>query len=101
MSTNNEPWVKTASDAYEDCIVGNRDGLISLKASIDEAISEKSASPTYKSDFISVVCTEDDWDTAEDSNLPKWQEFLFKTGVFIWLGLLPLLGIGLVISWFW
>jgi hypothetical protein len=92
--------VKTASDVYEDCIVGNRDGLVLLKESIDLAIAENSASPSYKSDFISVVCTEQPWDETEEATLPKWQEWGFRSVVLPWLGVLPLLGIGLIFSWF-
>lgn len=89
-----EPWVKIASDVYEECIVGNREGLRLLKESIDLAIAEKSASPTYKSDFASVVCTDEEWGAAEESKLPKWQERSFKFVALLWLGVLPLLGIG-------
>ncbi|MBE0368415.1 hypothetical protein [Pseudoalteromonas aurantia] len=99
MSTEQVPWVKTASETYEDCIVGNREGLLQLKDAIDKAIQEDSVSPEFKSDFISVVCTKEEWDCTEASNIPAWQELLFKVLCVGWLLILPIIGIFTVIKW--
>ncbi|WKE64050.1 hypothetical protein PVT67_10090 [Gallaecimonas kandeliae] len=99
MNRNNEPWVKTASERYEDCIVGNRDGLLALKSSIDKAIAQQSDSPTFKSDFLTIVCTDDPWEKSEGPSLPKWQEITFNLVLFVWLLLLPILGLGVIASW--
>ena len=100
LSKNNEPWVQSFSEKYEACIVGNREGLLLLKKSIDEAIDEKFSTPSYKTDFISVVCTKEKWEESYNEELPKWQEFMFSLIAALWLGLLPIVGIVFVILWF-
>lgn len=99
MSNQQEAWVKTGSDTYEDCLVGNKDGLLQLKDAIDEAIREDSASPVFKSDFMSVVCTKEGWDSAEESKLPAWQELFFKVVCLGWLVVLPILGVVAIVKW--
>jgi len=100
LTKENDAWVRTSSYIYEDSIVGDREGLLLLKKSIDEAIQQKSSLPTFNADFKSIICAEEKWTASEESELPKWQTFVFALIVALWLALLPISGIAFVISWF-
>lgn len=87
-------WIKIYSETYQDCIVGNREGLSSLKKAVDTAIENKHApiESFCQSDFLSVVATTEAWNDTEASSIPKLQELIFELVLFVWLVALPIIG---------
>jgi hypothetical protein len=95
MDSNKDPWIKINSETYLECIVGNKSGFIKLKELIQSAIDNKGVdvNPHIKSDFKVVVCTEEEFEETESNPLPKWQNLLFYSALVAWLGILPIVGI--------
>ncbi len=96
---NETAWVKIYSERYEDNIAGNKDGLMLLKDAIDIAIDNKHSNVEFNSDFVSVICADEDWEDegVESSYLAN---ILIATIFIIWLLLLPILGIVLTVKTF-
>ena len=91
-----EPWVRTYSDGYEDCIIGNEDGLRSLASAIESAINEGQPCKLNEgtdADFHSVVPLTSGVEGSEAIEASWWENTLFSTVLVLWLILLPLLGI--------
>ncbi len=99
METDERGWIKIYSERYEDSIAGNKEGLLLLKESIDQALKNKSSKVEYKSDFISVICAEEDWEN-EEVESSYLANLAIATVFFIWLLFLPILGIVLSIKTF-
>lgn len=92
---NQNGWVKIFSETYDDQIVGNRDGLESLRDAIDATLLNKNSdmSEFCKSDFSSVVITDEEWSKTEAEEVPQWQNYIFQFVLAVWVVILPLVGI--------
>ncbi|MGI1679845.1 MAG: hypothetical protein K6L75_13975 [Cellvibrionaceae bacterium] len=91
----NKGWIKIFSETYDDCIVGDADGLISLKESIDQALLNESSdiSNHCKADFTKIVLTKEKWHETEAVEVPKWQGYIFQFMLAVWVVLLPIMGL--------
>lgn len=89
------PWVKICDDAWDDAIVGNREGLQALKAAIDEALSTGCAEVAgrFESDFGLVALDNSDWPAAKTRAVSNRWGYLLLPALFIWAVVLPLLGL--------
>ena len=97
----NDAWVRIYSDVYDDNIVGNKEGLLQLRKSIEIALTAGEASPEMKTDFTSVVCTNDTWQ--DEENLGRDKSFfggLMKLFFVIWVIALPIIGIVALTKYF-
>jgi hypothetical protein len=92
---NNQPWVKIYDEAWDDSIVGNREGLLALKNTIDEALKNEciEIKDKFKSDFGVVALSQLDWDSSDvESNEGIWG-YLIGFILFVWMVALPIYAI--------
>ncbi|TMP30762.1 hypothetical protein [Pseudoalteromonas rubra] len=93
---NNQPWVKIYDDeAWDDAIVGNREGLLALKQAIDDALETEcvEVADRFKSDFGVVAFTEQNWEQTEPTEVEGIWGFIVPFIVFLWGVVLPLYAI--------
>ncbi|AZZ98880.1 hypothetical protein [Pseudoalteromonas sp. R3] len=93
---NNQPWVKIYDDeAWDDAIVGNREGLLALKHAIDDALETEcvEVADRFKSDFGVVAFTEQNWEQTEPTEVKGIWGFIVPFVVFLWGVVLPLYAI--------
>ena len=100
---NSLPWVKIYDDgAWDDSIVGNREGLLALKQAIDDALDNKCAevADRFKSDFGVVAFTDQDWEQTEPTEVKGIWGVIIPFVLFLWAVVLPLFAIyKLVFEW--
>ncbi len=90
---NSQPWVKIYDDeAWDDSIVGNREGLLALKQAIDDALVNEcvEVADRFKSDFGVVAFTDQDWEQTEVKGI--WG-VVIPFILFLWAVVLPLFAI--------
>ena len=93
---NNQPWVKIYDDeAWDDAIVGNREGLLALKQAIDDALESEcvEVADRFKSDFGVVAFTEQDWEKTEPTEVKGTWGFIVPCVLFMWTVVLPIYAI--------
>ena len=93
---NNQPWVKIYDDeAWDDSIVGNREGLLALKQAIDDALENEcvEVADRFQSDFGVVAFSDQDWEQTEPQEVKGTWGVIVPFILFIWAVVLPLFAI--------
>jgi hypothetical protein len=91
----NKPWLEIYNESYQDCIVGNHEGLVELKKAIDKALVQGNyrLPESLDSDFISIRATEI---KPHEEEVPKSDKLIglaVMSGLFIWGLALPIFAI--------
>ncbi len=91
----NKPWLEIYNESYQDCIVGNHEGLVELKKAVDKALDAGNYKlpESLDSDFLSICVTEI---KPHEEVVPKSDKLIglaIMSGLFIWGLVLPIFAI--------
>ncbi|WKE65512.1 hypothetical protein PVT67_17875 [Gallaecimonas kandeliae] len=88
----NKPWVKIYDDAWDDSIVGNREGLLALKQVIDDALENEcvEVKGRFESDFGLVALKNADWEQIDPQEVKGVMRFIAPAFLFAWCVVLPI-----------
>ena len=89
-------WIRVYDDTYDDCIVGNREGLQVLAKALDSAVTSSSDVEIagFTNTNISIIhCTDDPEPEIENSDQASLPLQILGILLFIWVTVLPILGV--------
>ena len=89
---SDKPWIKIYNEVDSDCILGNQQGLTSLRDAIDYTLDNRiySVEENFQADFKSIILVDKNWQQPKSEKLSFWQTGLLVIILSVWAVLLPI-----------
>ncbi|TGE85783.1 hypothetical protein C7Y70_00765 [Pseudoalteromonas sp. KS88] len=87
-----QPWIKIYNEVNSDCILGNKEGLLTLRNAIDFTLDNRiySVDENFQADFNSIILVDKNWQEPKPEKFSYWQTGILFTLLTIWAILLPI-----------
>lgn len=90
-----KPWIKIYNEVDTDCILGNEEGLITLRNAIDYTLENRiyAVDDNFQADFKSIILVNKNWQESKPETFASWKTTLLFVALTGWAVVLPIYAI--------